>query len=229
MNHEVISNLNTGDLLLFSEHTELLSIRPDCVGSCIQLCSKSIYTHVAFVIKNPQDYNIPIPPLNDNDDNNKFNHIYILESTGTDRLRDGEFKIGVQLNLLTRVLKYFDGAVFVRKLVHPRDESFDKKIYHFYCLVNNLPYDYNPVDWIGSLFTVNKQEMKQWTNVKKKSMFICSALVAFMYVFLNLLSEKTPWTIVSPKDFGTEKRLNKRTLLFTNCTVEKEVEVFRCS
>ena len=81
--------------------------------------------------------------------------------------------------------------------------------------VTKKKYDLIITDWIKALF--------KWQigSVRRKKTFWCSALVSFMETQLGLLPENTDWTIMSPKDLGTE---NKNTnLKFQNCEIDDEV------
>jgi hypothetical protein len=49
-------------------------------------------------------------------------------------------------------------------------------------------------------------------------------LVAYVYVKLGFLDEKTPWGLVTAKMFGTEKQDNSL-VKFENCSLEKEIKI----
>jgi hypothetical protein len=55
---------------------------------------------------------------------------------------------------------------------------------------------------------------------QQTSSFWCSALAAFIYVKLGLLGQNVPWSLVSPKEWGTER---SETLKFLECYLDKEV------
>ena len=131
---------------------------------------------------------------------------------------DEEVKIGVELVPLERILT--DNRVnklHYRKLVCERDNDFNEKLIKAESITHNRPYDIILTDWIKALFQLHIG------NVRRKRAFWCSALVAFMHVKLGKLSETVDWTIVSPKQLGTENK--NKNLKFINCVMKDEVEL----
>ena len=204
MNYDNIKeSLNTGDIILFASTDSILS-------QIIDLFTESKYSHVAMVIKNPKFLGHDLP-----DD------IYIIESTGLEHVKDvedNEYKFGIQLRLFKEVYESHNGRLYWRKLVCTKNDEFYKNLTYAHSIVHNRIYDVNPVDWIKSCFDI------EIGNVQKKKTFFCSALVAFLCVSLNILNKNTPWTIVRPKDLGTEKG-HRSNITFVNCALENEVQI----
>jgi hypothetical protein len=203
-----IDDLDTGDILLFDDNASCKSCCL-CITSfldcCIKCCSRSRYTHAALVIKDP-----PFGP-------EELKGYYCLESTGLEPVRDVEdhqIKFGVQLRKLQEVVDDFDGKVWVRKLYCTRDAKFTERLKLAHSMVHNRPYDILPDDWLRALFDLHVGKLQ------RRKTFFCSALVAFVYVCWGFLPSNTPWSIVRPKDLGTER--GRHNVEFVNCHVEKE-------
>jgi hypothetical protein len=202
---------DTGDILLFSDKTYIPSLM-------IEYFSGSIYSHVAIILKDP----IYIKP--------ELKGLYILESTGLTDICDVEnhkIKNGVQIRKLEDVCRNYNGAIFWRKLNIIRDDKFYQTIADVHTSVHNKPYDFNPKDWIEALLNV------QLGNVHLTTQFFCSAMVTYIYYRLNLVDENTPWTIIRPKDLGTEfSTIPSRfftndvcRIKIINCSLDNEIAV----
>lgn len=202
---------DTGDILLFSNKTFIPS-------RMIEYLSGSIYSHVGIILKDPTY----IKP--------ELTGLYILESTGLTDVRDAEdnvIKTGVQIRCLVDVCKEYDGAIFWRKLHYERDEKFYQIIAEVHAEVYNKPYDFDLIDWLEGLLNI------QLTDVHRTSKFFCSAMVTYIYHRLGFIDDNTPWTIIRPKDLGTEFS-TASTLYFANdvsriniinCTLDNEIMV----
>lgn len=196
---EIFPNFETGDLILFSNKHWWFS-------KLIERCTNSQFSHIGIIIKDPEFLN-----------GEKKQGTYLLESTGFDNIidsEDSEYKFGVQIvPLRERLKKYFEneGLVFIRSLSCRRDNNFYKKLGKAHSIVHNRPYDTDPQDWIKAKFDL---EIGQVHNNRK---FFCSALVAFIYVYLGLLPVSTPWTVIRPCDFDDN---NRSRLEFENCVLE---------
>lgn len=189
---------NTGDILLFSDRTFFPS-------RMIEYFSESKYSHAAIILRDPTY----IDP--------KLTGLYIMESTGLTDIPDVEDKklvTGVQIRPLYDVYKEYDGAIYWRKLNEVRDENFNNIMLNVYTCAHNKPYDINPKDWIEALFDIKLGD-EQLT-----SRFFCSAFVAYVYTNLGFISNKTQWTIIRPKDLGTENVSDNRITL--SCNIDNE-------
>ena len=194
--------MQTGDILLFD-------IRNNIFSSAIKLFTDSIYDHVAMIIIDPNFNGIQLKGT------------YIIESTLNEfnDAEDNRKKFGVQIVSLDEKLKYTTGTVYHRKLNCNRNDIFYENLKVIHSKVHNLPYDINPIDWIEAATKSNLR-----TNTHRKNEFWCSALVAYLYVGLKLLPIETNWTLVTPKNWGTE--VDQNVLVFNNCTLDKEQKFF---
>ena len=177
-------NFETGDIILFNERKSIIS-------KLIDFFTYSEFSHIGIVIKDPTFTPEPLKGL------------YLLESTGVKDgidVEDNEKKIGVQLRKLDDVISLYDGDIIWRHLNCERNDEFYENINKFHSLVHNKTYDFNPIDWIKSLFDLN------YGNVQKESCFFCSALVSFFYTSLKLLPKDTNWSIIRPCDFSSWKK-----------------------
>ena len=192
-----IDELETGDIILFSGNYFLSYI--------VEYFTKSIYSHVGVVLKNPN--------LGDA----KFKGIYLLES-GFETTPDPEnhrIKKGVQIINLEDKIKNYRGRIYVRKLHCTRDKKFYEKIIEIHSTVHNIPYDLNPIDWIRGYFKINIG------NTQKENTYWCSALVSFVYVELGFLNKNIPWTLISPKELSS----SSNELKFINCKLDNDTQI----
>ena len=192
-----IDELETGDIILFSGNYFLSYI--------VEYFTKSIYSHVGVVLKNPN--------LGDA----KFKGIYLLES-GFENTPDPEnhrIKKGVQIINLEDKIKNYRGRIYVRKLHCTRDKKFYEKIIEIHSTVHNIPYDLNPIDWIKGYFKINIG------NTQKENTYWCSALVSFVYVELGFLNKNIPWTLISPKELSS----SSNELKFINCKLDNDTQI----
>ena len=189
-------NLDTGDILLFSE-------KGCCFSKLIEVCTNSKFSHVAMVLKNPT---FLCPGLDG---------LYILESTieTTEDAIDHKHKFGVQVHKLADYLDKFNGSIYLRKLKCERSDDFYNQLKLIYNDVNNILYDTDPMDWFKASLNI------EIGNVHKINTFWCSALIAYIYVRLGLLPPQIPWTIITPAKFSETGDLNSK---FINSHLENE-------
>jgi hypothetical protein len=146
-----------------------------------------------------------------------------MESTGLTDIPDIEDKklvSGVQIRPLLDVCKEYNGAIFWRQLHMERDDKFNQTILETFQASHNKPYDINPKDWIEAMLNI------RIGGEQLTSRFFCSALVTYVYDKLGLVAENTPWTIIRPKDLGTEDEASNR-IKIINCTLDKEIVIKR--
>jgi len=208
---ERYTQIRTGDFLLIDE----TGCKCSCkglflcfLGSCIKCCSDSKYTHVGMIIIDPTFGPVPLKGA------------YFLQSTGLDKIRDVEDnqqKFGVQLDRLDQALDEIHGHVYYRKVHVERNAEFYRHLSFAHSVVHNRPYDDNPIDWVKSLFDDKKG------RVHKKKTFFCSALVSYMLASIGVMAMDTDWTIIRPKDLGSEP--GHRFSQFM-CNVDREIKVF---
>lgn len=189
----------TGDILLFSDKSFIPS-------RLIEYFTDSKYSHTGIVLKDPVAIN-----------SNLDKGLYLLESTGLTDIADSEdkkLKSGVQIRRLEDVYAEYNGAIFWRKLNTQRDEKFYQTLIDAHQIVHNKPYDMNPKDWMESLLNI------KLGDVQLTSRFFCSALVTYFYDRWGFVDRSTPWTIIRPKDLGTENLTTNRLKLL--CDIDKE-------
>lgn len=210
------SQFETGDILLFHNVSNCKTCYRgvfSCITDLIMCGTKSKYSHAAIIIKDPQFTNPPRKGL------------YVLESSYESfrDVEDNKYKFGVELEDFNKVINDASQheVVYWRKLRCNRDASFYNKLNEIHKNVHDKKYDCFPIDWIDS--GLHKYKGK---NKHRVSSFVCSALVAYAYVQWGFLPQETPWTLIYPKMFGTEKReKNEYKLNFINCTLDKEVRI----
>ena len=177
--------LKTGDLL-FCNYTK----KGGCMSwftSMIKMCTKSSYSHIAMVLKDPSFIHPTLKGL------------YVWESSweGTPDPQDGKIKLGVQITPLYELLNSYKktGHIVVRRINCSSDLFSDANLTKVHNIVYDKPYDIVPTDWIEALVKVD-------LNPQKTSRFFCSALVGYIYTKCGLLNAKTDWSILAPVDFS---------------------------
>jgi hypothetical protein len=201
-------HLQTGDLLLFHDTHSFCSSAFNFLSKCIDRCTNSKYSHIGIVLRNPTYLN---PVLDDG--------VYMWES-GIETFGDAEddkIKLGVQISRLDKVLDAYPGDVYVRHLRCARDDAFFQNLCQAHARVHDVPYDLSPLDWLSAAKREHDNDLwRLFADNRFRTMrrMWCSALVAYVYVRLGLLSRDTMWTLAAPKDFGTEQPPHKRRLHF---------------
>lgn len=193
----------TGDIILFSDRY----IFPSAL---IKLFTESKYTHVGIILRDPTFTE------------KKLEGLYIFESTGLDNIKDVEdskFKFGVQIRPFHEIYNSHPGEIYWRKLNIERNTEFYDKFITIHSDLHNKPYDTDPSDWFRAWLDIDN-------NKKRKDTFFCSAMVSYIYEQLGLLDESINWSIIRPKDLGTEDTKNCR-LSFINCKVDNE-KLIKC-
>tara|TARA_Y100000389_G_scaffold201425_1_gene244130 strand:- start:312 stop:929 length:618 start_codon:yes stop_codon:yes gene_type:complete len=178
-------NLKTGDILLFDfNESGIIGM----FNNLIKYFTKSNYSHIAMVIKDPSFIH---PSLKG---------YYIWESSweGTADPQDNKIKFGVQITPFHEIYnkcKTTNSSIFLRR-VNCLDDTFNEaKLKEVHKIVYDKPYDIVPSDWIGALECNN-------STPAVTDRFWCSALVGYIYTKCGLLSVNTNWTILRPNDFS---------------------------
>ena len=189
-----IDNLETGDLLLFTEKGSGLF---GFFLNMIKWATHSDYVHVAMVLKDPTFINPNLKGM------------YVWESSweGKPDPQDGKIKLGVQITPLQEILDAYkkNGHVFIRKLTAPKEKFDINKLTEVHNVVYNKPYDIVPTDWIEAL-------LQKDLSPQKNSRFWCSALVGYIYTKCDILIPSTDWSIMRPSDFA----ITRENLRFVN-------------
>ena len=174
----------TGDLLFYKGD------KNSVIDDLIMNVSDSPYSHVAMVIVNP--------PWN-----KQLKGPYLLQSSSNFIYSDEDKKEekGVTLSSLPENLegvniRRFDGIMDDAKLAKVHDK------------VHHLPYDTSWWDWIKTgLYHLG---FHSFHNDRHDTNFWCSALVAYIYVKMGILPEKTNWSNLAPGDLATMNIQNLR-------------------
>jgi len=193
----------TGDLLLFSDKKFIPS-------RAIEDLTHSKYSHTGMILRDPK-----FP-------NESFEGLYILESTGyidAKDVEDHKYKVGVQINKLSEVYKVTNGEIYWRRLHTDRNENFYQVISEVHKITHDKGYDFDPDDWVKAYFDWH------YGNEQKENVFICSALMSFLYDRLGFLEKPVDWTIVRPVDLGTEYPPEDRRVKIVNCQLDDEVQI----
>ena len=187
-------DLKTGDILLCDYNGNGCM---GCFTKIIKCVTKSKFSHVAMILKDPSFINPELKGL------------YIWESSweGKPDPQDGIIKLGVQITPLKEIYDDYKSKkshMFIRKL-HHNIEITNEELEDIHKVVYSKPYDLVLNDWIEEL--TGKDSKPQ-----KTSRFWCSALIGYIYTKLGLLKPNTDWSFLRASDFSTKS--NK--LRFTN-------------
>ncbi len=205
-------DFQTGDILLFEHINQTNSISDrifNIIDNGIKWFTNSKYNHVGIIIHNP--------PWN-----KKLQGYYFLESNSEPipDSEDNKKKFGVQLVPLEFILKEKYNRLYWRKLHCTRDEQFNQTLTQIHKNIHNKPYDLNIIDWIKAALHNEKPQDKKEHKTNK---FWCSALVSYIYCKMGFLDKNIPWSVISPKQLGTEDK--KTNLKFINCIVDDEIKI----
>jgi len=152
-----------------------------------------------------------------------------------------KIKWGVQITDIKRVIEAYPGHVYYRRLLIDPEQTFydlgalpissdnfcrriseelldrrisdpgsrellKDKLAAIYDEIDEMPYDYSVVDLLRAEFGIDIGDCQ------RTDAFFCSALVAYVYVKLGLLSPDLHWDLIRPKDFSdnvvSDKLLN---------------------
>lgn len=210
------SRMDSGDLILFKGS--------GFVSKIIEMYTNSEYSHVGIVLKNPiiakkylkcNDKNdIQFDEENKLKDTVRLRGLYLLES-GYENFTDieGDYKYGVQIVPLKKMLSEFSGKIYHRKLIS-RFSDIGCKICIEYSNIRDKPYDTNLIDLLSLELNIEhpekvyKSALWNWfkTDHQKMDKFICSGLVAYIYTKIGLMPNNTEWSLCMPKYFTSENR-----------------------
>jgi hypothetical protein len=200
-----MNNLNTGDILLFSpDKSSNYFFRILDLG--IRYFTKSEFTHVAMVLKNPTFIH------------NNLKGLYIWESSweGTPDPQDDKIKLGVQITPLHEFLDTYKGKIYVRKLKKGNNLITIDKLQDIHKIVYDKPYDYMPKDWINA---INRYD----SEPQKTSRFWCSALVCFILSKLGFVNKSLDWSLIRPSDLSSTTNFVK---FIDCCNYSGDIEIY---
>ena len=194
-----INTLDTGDIILYKGRS------PGCWGfiqKLIKCGTKSNYTHVAMVLRDPVFANETLKGL------------YIWESSwnGTPDPQDNKTKLGVQITPFSVAMRFGQSDIYVRKLVCPIDRLSVENLQRVHEHVYDKPYNLRPIDWVRAWLSFT-------TPKKVRDRFWCSALIGYIYTECGIFQEETNWSMLRPVDFSS----SKKSLPFsTECYLDEE-------
>jgi len=167
----------------------------------------SRFSHVGIILKDPTYID------------QKLTGTYLLES-GTELINDAEDgvkKFGVQITDFNKIYKGYTGEIWKRSIKpHEKREIIEEMLTKAHNIVHNKPYDTSILD----LIRIDLEE--KWGDCQRKNSFVCSALVSFILVSLNLLDINTTWDTVQPKDFDIGEWVEKN---IKNCDLGNLVKI----
>lgn len=183
---EIRSQLNTGDLVLFSCKNNFFSL-------AIQLITNSKWSHVGMVVKDPRQ-----------------DVVYLWESTTLSDIKDivdNKFKKGVQLVLLSERLANYQGIVAIRQLQGinlTNDTQAMQELTRLRQELKDRPYEQHKLELLNATIDTFGDLFK---NEKDLSSIFCSELVAEAYQRMGLLDLSEPSNEYTPKDFSAAGKL----------------------
>ena len=195
--------METGDILLFQSNFSGIF---GWWGWLISKITRSQWTHVAIVLKNPLFLN------------KSYTGLYVLES-GSEPWADNW---GVMISPLDQILDQILETKFYKKIVTRKlfwnIKTHDMEI--VYNTIKDKKYDTNIIDLIGNEF-----ENKLLADPKQANKFICSSLVAYIYSALDIFSNETKWFYYQPWHFSEQNK----NLIFKNGHLGPEENINLCN
>jgi len=170
-----------------------------CVYSyLIEWLTWSRFSHVGIILKDP----IYINP--------KLIGTYLLES-------GLEYINGVQITDWNSIYSGYTGEIWKRSL-NPYEEKvvIQELLTKVHDVIHNKPYDTKILD----LIRIGIE--KKWGNCREKNRFVCSALITFILVSLELLDSKTEWDLIQPRHFDVNQWIEKN---IQNCDFGELVKI----
>ena len=181
---EILGQLDTGDLVLFSGKT--------VVSRGIKWFTFSKWSHVGVVLNLPD-----------------WKRLLLWESLTEGYLPDvehGEIRQGIQLvDLAERISQYGDG-VAVRRLALERSDQMRLAVAQLLQELRGRPYEKSNMELIRAAVDVRGIKMTQ--NAEDLSNIFCSELVAEVYQRMGLLPENPPSNEYTPHDFSADRNLH---------------------
>ena len=170
--------MNTGDILLFESSYKGAF---GWWGKIVSIVTRSKYTHVAIVLKDP--YYV----------DESFRGLYVLESGSEEWAKQW----GTIISPLSKVLQSDTHKhVYLRRL-HTQ-VNIDAIMPALYNTVMDKAYDINPIEILG-----NELRSSMLSNPRQLNRFVCSSLVGYIYTALGLLPKSTSWFYLQPRDFSS--------------------------
>lgn len=178
--------MQTGDLLIF-HGTKWYSYILEWFG-------RSRISHVGIYILDPVSFGWTQPIVIESPTKQ-----YVLHSGYGRDAEAGGTRFGVHLEPLESVVDtYGTSNVWVRSVNAVRDDGWYKQLLAIHESIHAKPYDTELVDWLHAELRVLFPEISVELIAHRTDRFWCSAMVTYVYVRLNWIDSRVPWTIVSP-------------------------------
>lgn len=196
-----LSSCQSGDIILFDGSWWLSRL--------IEWGQNSHYSHVGMILRSPTYIR------------EDLSGIYLLQS-GYDKTPDiltGKCHLGVQITPIEGIRDEMikdGGSLWVRCLHCSKGLLFEERVKSALSIVKDDSYDLDPVDWIKGRFDI------EIGDTQRTNTFFCSALIAYMYVQMDLLESSLPWSIISPRHFSAKEN---EQLSFINCSLEEDEQI----
>jgi hypothetical protein len=208
-----INQLNTGDLLLFRGKSFFPS-------TLIKYFTHSKYSHIGIVLRDPTYID------------ESLNGFYLLEA-GYETFPDpvtGKCNLGVRISDLFKVINTYNGSIFWRQLHGNIDTHKIKSIYED---IKHSNYDLNIFDAFEAGKDIHISDDKlniylSWLlpclfDHRRINKFVCSALVAYVYMRLGLLPTDIEWSRCEP---GTFSYIENPNLKLIDAFLSKEIQIY---
>lgn len=183
-----LSDLYTGDLLLFDEHPS--SGWMGWLDWAIQRETQCRYSHSAIVLRDPTF----LSPI--------LKGVFVWESSyhGTPDPQDGQVKLGVQITPIEQYTRRYPGSVrvFVRKCPEDARPKFHPSILkRIHDKVHDKPYDLFPLDWYRAYEHAHN-------SLPTDKRFFCSAFCTYVLAHVGIVASTTDWTTMSCRDLMSD-------------------------
>lgn len=173
----LLAQADSGDLVLFSGK--------GLVSGTIRLFTRSRWSHVGLVVRDPQN-----------------GEALLLESTSTDESADislGRPVRGVQVVRLAEKLAAYDGAIALRKLeMEDRPAEFDQQLQEIVGLWRYREYKSFTLTLALDFLSANRRP-------QRVHQVFCSELVAEVYKRLGIMCRSVRSSRCVPGDFGLDR------------------------
>lgn len=215
MEYESIKhNFKTGDIILFEGEGTFSSL--------IRCVTNSVYSHIGLIIKGED---IPSIVNGIKKHNKSGDNIYLWHSNkgSISKIPDvvsNSIKSGVQLNVFSKVIEYYNGNIYYEELITPNTFNGFKNIEAH---IKNLSTKEYESDYTELFFAAYDGPCGMNSNNTYE--LFCSELVAYIYQKYHILkrdSNDVPPNEYTPEDFSFE---HYRSIFKKGFKVKEEIQV----
>ena len=189
--------METGDVLLFESRYK------GAFGWwawIVSLVTRSKYTHVALVLKDPTYIC------------KEYKGLYVIECGS----EEWESRWGVLVSPLQKILDDDSHSHVYHRALHTSIDV-DLLMPSIYTTVMNKTYDTNLLELLG-----NELKSKLLANPRELDRFVCSSLVGYIFTALGALPKETKWFFMQPKHFSQ----SNTTLPLVRSSLGPEIEIY---